>query len=226
MFCYTTIIQLGHVSLRHLYNIQARTGSPYHHVHMDAEARVDLLWWEKFLQTWNGTMFFRQPPTPAVHVCYRRLRLVRRLRPMSTTPLLPVAMAYYLVCSWHCCQGVGSGGGHSGTLGWVVAPFTCLLPHRQWGGCYHSTAIWQGCDCSTPSPVFLFLFSFLSVLFHCRTYSRCINSAADALSRDSLTLFSSPSLPRLTSHHQSWTCWLLSSRTGAQQPGSACSQVP
>ena len=63
-----TIIQQGCVFFRHLYDIQARTRSPYHHVHLNAKARADLLWWEHFLQTWSGTMVFRQPPIPTVHV--------------------------------------------------------------------------------------------------------------------------------------------------------------
>ena len=39
-------VDQGHIFLRHLYDVQARTGSPYHHVHLDAKTRADLPWWE------------------------------------------------------------------------------------------------------------------------------------------------------------------------------------
>lgn len=35
---------------------------------MDATARANLLWWEYFLQQWNGTMLFKQPLAPAAHI--------------------------------------------------------------------------------------------------------------------------------------------------------------
>ena len=63
-----TVIRQGRVFLRHLYNIQAESRSPYHYVHVDVEARADLLWWDHFLQHWNGAMFFRQSPVPTEHV--------------------------------------------------------------------------------------------------------------------------------------------------------------
>ena len=37
-------------------------------MHLDGTARADLLWWEYFLQQWNGTMFFPRSPDPNVHV--------------------------------------------------------------------------------------------------------------------------------------------------------------
>lgn len=62
------VIRQGHTILRSLYDIQAATVSPYHHVHLNTSARVDLLWWEHFLHQWIGSMFYRQPAVPTVHI--------------------------------------------------------------------------------------------------------------------------------------------------------------
>ena len=63
-----TVIRQGRIFLRHLFVLLSSTRSRHHHIHLDAIAKADLLWWEYFLQQWNGTMFFPQPPTPAAHV--------------------------------------------------------------------------------------------------------------------------------------------------------------
>ena len=59
-----TIIRQGRIFLRHLFNILSATCSRHHHVHLDGTARADLLWWEYFLQQWNGTMFFPHSLSP------------------------------------------------------------------------------------------------------------------------------------------------------------------
>ena len=63
-----TVIRQGRTFLRSLYDIQAATTSPYHHVHLNAPARADLLWWDHFLHQWNGSMFYHQPPVPTAHI--------------------------------------------------------------------------------------------------------------------------------------------------------------
>ena len=63
-----TVIRQGRTFLRHLYDLLYRAPSRYGYVHLDAMARADLLWWEYFLQQWNGTMFFKQPLAPAAHI--------------------------------------------------------------------------------------------------------------------------------------------------------------
>ena len=63
-----TVIRQGRTFLRHLFTILSLTHSRRHYVHLDAVAKADLLWWDYFLQGWNGTMFFPQPPTPEAHV--------------------------------------------------------------------------------------------------------------------------------------------------------------
>ena len=63
-----TVIRQGRVFMRYLYVVLSSVRSRCHHVHLDATARADLLWWEYFLQSWNGMSFFLFPPTPTVHV--------------------------------------------------------------------------------------------------------------------------------------------------------------
>ena len=63
-----TIIRQGRTFLRHMFEILTRAPSRHHFVHLDAEARADLLWWEYFLEHWNGSMFFKQHSTPMTHV--------------------------------------------------------------------------------------------------------------------------------------------------------------
>ena len=63
-----TVIRQGRTFLRSLYDIQAATTSPYHHVHLNTPARADLLWWDHFLHQWNGSMFYHQPPVPTAHI--------------------------------------------------------------------------------------------------------------------------------------------------------------
>lgn len=62
------VVRQGRVFLRHLFNLLSATRSRFHHVHLDAMARADLRWWRCFLQSWNGTMFYLSPRSPAVQV--------------------------------------------------------------------------------------------------------------------------------------------------------------
>ena len=62
-----TVIFQGRIFLRHLFTILASTRSRWHYVHLDAAARADLLWWDYFLQHWNGLMFFPQPIGSCFH---------------------------------------------------------------------------------------------------------------------------------------------------------------
>lgn len=62
-----TVIRQGRIFLCHLFTILKATPSG-HYVHMDETARADLLWWEYFLQHWNGRMFFQQVPIPSAHI--------------------------------------------------------------------------------------------------------------------------------------------------------------
>ena len=64
-----TVIRQGRVFLRHLFTLLAAARSRHlFAVHLDGTARADLLWWDYFLQSWNGTMFFPASPKASVHV--------------------------------------------------------------------------------------------------------------------------------------------------------------
>ena len=63
-----TVIKQGRTFLRHLFASLKAARASSHFVHLDISARADLLWWEYFLVHWNGTMFFHYSPTPAIHI--------------------------------------------------------------------------------------------------------------------------------------------------------------
>ena len=61
------VIWQGRTFLRQLFPLLSVGKSPHYFVRLNAGARADLLWWNVFLQDWNGTSFF---PTsvPAMEV--------------------------------------------------------------------------------------------------------------------------------------------------------------
>ena len=63
-----TVIRQGRIFLRHLFTVLKAARSTGHFVHLDTTSRADLLWWEYFLVHWNGTMFLQCAPTPSYHV--------------------------------------------------------------------------------------------------------------------------------------------------------------
>lgn len=63
-----TVIRQGRLFLHHLLVILTSTRSRRHYVHLDEVARADLLWWDYFLQEWNGTKFFPHTPEPGAHM--------------------------------------------------------------------------------------------------------------------------------------------------------------
>ena len=62
-----TVLRQGRVFLRHSYIALASARSRQQFVHINEIIRADLLWWEYFLQHWNGRMFFRRRD-PSFHV--------------------------------------------------------------------------------------------------------------------------------------------------------------
>ena len=187
-----TIIQQGRVFLRHLYDIQARTGSPYYHVHLDAEAQADLLWWEQFLQTWNGIMFFRQPPIPAVyvytdasgsfgadglwvpHLCFQlQWPTTWSAVDIVDKELVPVVVAAALWGGqWH----------HSHVCFHIDNEAVVAILHRQSGRSMIDRHLLR---------CFYFYSAFYQFHFTVEHIPGVLNRAADALSRDNITLFSS-----------------------------------
>ena len=63
----TTVIRQGRIFLQHLFAALASTRSRRHYVHLDVIIKADLLWWNYFLQEWNGAVF-PQPAVSEIHV--------------------------------------------------------------------------------------------------------------------------------------------------------------
>ena len=53
-----TVIPQGRVFLRQLFTLLSLDRAPHHFIRLNAGARADLIWWQTFLQDWNGTSFF------------------------------------------------------------------------------------------------------------------------------------------------------------------------
>ena len=53
-----TVVPQGRVFLRQLFSLLARSQAPHHCVRLNLGARADLAWWQVFLQDWNGKSFF------------------------------------------------------------------------------------------------------------------------------------------------------------------------
>jgi len=53
-----TVVAQGRTFLRQLFPLLALDRAPHHYTRLNAGARADLLWWQTFLQGWNGTSFF------------------------------------------------------------------------------------------------------------------------------------------------------------------------
>ena len=62
-----TVIRPGRIFLRPLFALIATAAKPHRYVHLNLSVRADLHWWLHFLQSWNGSYFF-PPPLPSVHV--------------------------------------------------------------------------------------------------------------------------------------------------------------
>ena len=63
-----TVVRLGRTFLRELYSVMKQTNSRSHFVHLTEAARADLLWWDRFLHRWNGTMFVQESGVQLAHV--------------------------------------------------------------------------------------------------------------------------------------------------------------
>ena len=53
-----TVIPQGRVFLRQLFSLLSLNRAPHHFLRLNAGARADRMWWQTFLQDWNGTSFF------------------------------------------------------------------------------------------------------------------------------------------------------------------------
>ena len=62
-----TVVRQGRTFLRQLFPLLSLDRAPHHYIRLNAGARADLLWWRLFLRGWNGTSFF-PAATPSVEV--------------------------------------------------------------------------------------------------------------------------------------------------------------
>jgi hypothetical protein len=53
-----TVIPQGRVFLRQLFTLLSLDRAPHHYIRINAGARADLIWWHTFLRDWNGMSFF------------------------------------------------------------------------------------------------------------------------------------------------------------------------
>ena len=58
-----TVIPQGQVFLRQLFKLLTLDRAPHHFIQLNAGAKADLIWWQTFLQDWNGTSFSLPRPT-------------------------------------------------------------------------------------------------------------------------------------------------------------------
>ena len=62
-----SVVRPGRLFLQEFYALLRRYQSPFHHIRLNLAARADLQWWDFFLSEWNGISLF--PPGPVtVHV--------------------------------------------------------------------------------------------------------------------------------------------------------------
>ena len=62
-----SVVRPGRTFLRELFNLLRHAKAPHHHIRLTAGARADVAWWKCFLQHWNGSSFFPLPG-PSSHV--------------------------------------------------------------------------------------------------------------------------------------------------------------
>ena len=51
-------ISVGHLLLCRLITLASNVAHLHHRIHLNAEARADITWWQAFLPTWNSTTKF------------------------------------------------------------------------------------------------------------------------------------------------------------------------
>ena len=61
-------VRPGRLFLRHLFRRLSSVSKPYHFVHLNVDARVELAWWSFFLREWNGVSLIQEHGRPVLHV--------------------------------------------------------------------------------------------------------------------------------------------------------------
>ena len=55
------VVPSGHLFLRRLIELSTTVSKLHHHIHLNVEAREDIIWWDSFLPSWNGVSIFLDP---------------------------------------------------------------------------------------------------------------------------------------------------------------------
>ena len=63
------VVKPGRMFLRRLIDLSTTVDSLYHHISLNAEARADVEWWNRFLPEWNGVAIIH--PTPITSIDLR-----------------------------------------------------------------------------------------------------------------------------------------------------------
>ena len=168
------------------------TSSRHHYVHLDGEARADLHWWHCLLNHWNGFMFFRHTTAPAAHV-------------YSDASGSFECGGVILPSQWFQLQWPTAWSAMDITIKKmvpiVIAAALCGGYWHRMHICFHSdnlvvVAILQKRSAKDPIThhlvwCFYFYSAFFQFQYSIEHISGTHNTAADALSRNNLTLFSS-----------------------------------
>ena len=194
-----TVIPQGRTFLRQLFPLLALDRAPHHFVRLSAGARADLQWWKAFLQDWNGTSFF-PALSPSIEV-------------FSDASGSYGCGAFSTPYGWF-------------QLEWpeIWQPFhitakellPIVLAAALWGGLWKRTCVCFKCDnmavvdilTSHTSKDQLLMHLLRCLVFYAAFYGFSFiaehvpgvtNTAADAISRDNISLFLSlvPQIPRM-----------------------------
>ena len=52
------VVPSGRLFLRRLIELSTTVSKLHHHIHLNMEAREDIIWWNRFLPSWNGVSIF------------------------------------------------------------------------------------------------------------------------------------------------------------------------
>ena len=195
-----SVIRPGRTFLRQLFGLLTVAKKPGQFVRLNLSARADIAWWQCFLDSWNGLSFFPLP-APSVHV------FSDASSSFGCGAFVPTVGWFSLRWpdSWRCVD--------ISTMELVLVILAAALWGKFWSGshiCFHSDnmgvigVLKSGSARSAIQMHLLRCFAFFAAFFKFNYSTQhvpgVLNTAADALSRDELTLFFSlvPQTPRYT----------------------------
>ena len=184
------VVRPGRIFLRHLFSLMARVAQRHHFVHLDRVVKADLAWWDCFLQSWHGSSFII-PDGPA------------SIQIHSDASGSFGCGAFTSDLQWLQLQWPGSWA-HVDISVKEMVPI--VLAAALWGDSWRGSrvcflsdnaAVVAVLNCHSPRhPILLHLLRCLYFYSAHYQFSYCashlpgvLNTAADALSRDNMTLF-------------------------------------